>query len=284
MKHFTMCAAFLFSASIALAQTKPSAGMAFPSDSQPASTAGAAEMLQAVCPGKVEAGKGVSCKGDCPEPTGFAGNAEPGGWWVSAVTRGHFLSATSDDAALAMAGCESHAESFGGTILLTREGNRWKMRSYKSGLTTDKCHKVTREDGRDLLVCAGGWTGQGEVFGNLFLTDLRTGQTIGDTAFFRTEDSVGTCGGLDREHPEPVIAATIDRVDFLPGKSHGLPGIVVTASYGKKPIKSSDWQSCIDGKLAPPPTKAYQIEFQFDGTNYRPTPSSAAAVKVFENN
>jgi len=273
----------LAAAAIAGAQNKPAATSILTSDGQPAAAAGAAEMLQAVCPGNVMAGKGISCKGACPEETGFAGTTEPDGWWVSAVTRGHFLSATSDDAALAMAGCEPHAANFGGTVLLTRQGGRWTKRWYKSGVMTDECHKVAAPDGHDLLVCTGGWTGQGINAMSLFLMDLHAKDPSQEADyFFRAEDSMGACGGMDSANPEPVVSASLDKVEFLSRKISGLPVISVTASYGKKPMKAGDWQACMDGKMAAPAEKTYQIEYQFDGNVYKPAAASAAAAKLFE--
>jgi hypothetical protein len=279
MTHTRICSMVLFVAAIAGAQTKPPGRMAFASDSKAADTGGAVEILQAVCPGNVSAGKGVACKGACPESTTMAGTVEPEGWSVSAVTRGHFLSPTSDDAALAMGGCEPHASNWGGTVLLTRLNGRWTMRWYKAGVMTDTCHKVARDDGRELLVCSAGWTGQGEEIGNLLLTDLKADDP--EQGFFRAEDSMATCG-VDRDQPQPVVAANIEKVEFLSKRINGLPGISVTADYGKRTMKPSDWQACIDGKLARPATKTYQIEFQFDGKNYRPAQASQAAARVFE--
>jgi len=282
MKHLAGFAAGLLGiAALATAQAK-SPGMVFPSDSPPAAAGGAAGLLESVCPGKVLAGKAVACKGACPASTGFAGTTEPDGWWVSAVTRGHFLSPSSDDAALAMAGCEPHAANFGGTVLLTSQAGGWKMRWYKAGLITDQCHKLPREDGRDLLVCSGGWTGQGITSMSLFLIDLAAASPEEGKPFFRAEDSTGACGGMDRDHPGPIAAASIDKVAFLDRKTGGLPAISVTASFGRKAMTPAQWQSCIDGKLPPTPVKTYNLEFQFDGREYKPVPASAAAARLFE--
>jgi hypothetical protein len=101
----------------------------FPSDSEDPRQAGGAERLEAVCPGRVASGKELRCRIVCPKFTGFAGDDL--GWSLARVTRGHFLSPTSEDAALSMEGCESHSLNFGGTILLTRGAQRWTMLWYK---------------------------------------------------------------------------------------------------------------------------------------------------------
>ena len=67
-------------------------------------------------------------------------------WQVASVIHGHFLSPTSNDAALSVLGCESHSMNFGGTVLLTRQPKKWKMLWYKPGVQTEQCHKVPLAD------------------------------------------------------------------------------------------------------------------------------------------
>lgn len=84
----------------------------FPSDSQPALQAGGGELLEAVCPGNVGIGEDIKCSNGCPDYTGFGRFGDRFEWTLRAVTRGHFLSPTSEDAALWMLGCEPHSENF----------------------------------------------------------------------------------------------------------------------------------------------------------------------------
>src|SRR5207253_2158254 len=93
------------------------------------------------------------------------------GWSLWRVTKGHFLSASSEDAVLSMAGCESHSENFGGSLLLTRRANGWRMLWYKAGVQTSKCHKVSLPGGREGLVCMGKDGGQGFLTASLSFVD-----------------------------------------------------------------------------------------------------------------
>jgi hypothetical protein len=117
----------------------------FPSDTQDPRQAGGVELIESVCPGRVASKKELTCRIACPDFTGFSG--EPIGWSLSRLTRGHFLSPTSEDAALWMDSCEPHAENWGGTILMTRHSNRWVMLWYKAGVVTERCHKVPLRNG-----------------------------------------------------------------------------------------------------------------------------------------
>src|SRR5262249_41061917 len=121
----------------------------FPSESKDPKMADGARLLETVCPGRVAVGKEIECGGPCPD---FTGLPEFGSWKLEAVTRGHFLSPISDDVALAMTGCESHSENWGGTILMTRASGVWRMLWYKSGVHTDECHKTVLKNKREILV------------------------------------------------------------------------------------------------------------------------------------
>jgi hypothetical protein len=83
--------------------------------------------MEAVCPGQVQVGEAINCGNDCPSFTNFGLFGDSFEWSLKRVTRGHFLSPTSDDAVLWVEGCEPHSENFGGTILLTRNFQGWAL-------------------------------------------------------------------------------------------------------------------------------------------------------------
>lgn len=74
----------------------------FPADNETPVQGRAAELLEAVCPGKVVTGKQITCGDVCPEFTGFSEQ--------ESRLECRFLSPTSDDAALSTLGCEGHPE------------------------------------------------------------------------------------------------------------------------------------------------------------------------------
>src|SRR5271154_242010 len=141
----------------------------FPGDGKLPAEANGAELLEAVCPGQVEVGKDITCRGGCPTFTGFE---ELVPWTLITVTQGHFLSPTSDDGVLSMQGCESHAENFGGTILLTHGFQGWAMKWYRAGVETSECHRVRLQAGREILVCLGETGTAGSLLAELYVEDL----------------------------------------------------------------------------------------------------------------
>ena len=254
----------------------------FPSDSKDPKQSGGAALLEAVCPGRVIVGKEIGCRGVCPEFTGFHG--EDLGWALEAVTRGHFLTAHSDDVVLATSGCEDHSNNFGGTILLTRKSQTWKMLWYKAGVSTAQCHRVKLRDGREILACLGGYGGQGNSWTVLYVEDLLSPTTNLMTGakenghFFELFDTMGTCGENpeDDSKPESLQYAHVERVEFKNIRG-GVPTISVTAQVGKREMTIQDVDACIDeqnpnkphkGLSFLPPTKAERIDFLFEGGTY----------------
>ena len=258
----------------------------FPSDSKdPKQSAGAA-LLEAYCPGRVVVGEVIGCRGPCPDVAAFGG--EDLGRSMSAVTRGHFLSPQSNDAVLSMSGCEPHSESFGGTVLLTRRSQKWTMLWYKAGVDTSQCHKVKLRDGREILVCLGGWGGQGLVETGLWVEDLRAATPMiagGDERpFFEVWDNTGTCGENPEDDPKPesLQYAYVERVEFKNIRG-GVPAISVTAHFGERKMTIQDVDACINeqnpnkphkGLSFLPSTKREKIEFIFDGRTYHRSPTA----------
>lgn len=237
----------------------------FPSDARD-SRAVDAELLQAVCPGDVVIGKEIKCRGVCPKFTGFGG--EDMEWQLARVTRGHFLSPTTDDAVLWMSGCEPHGANWGGTILLTRRSEKWTIVWYKAGVPTAQCHKVQLADRREILVCLGSYGGQGTVITALYVEDmlapvgtLMTGTGRGH--FFEAVDDVYGC--------VPKMArANIEKVTFS-RDAEGRSVVSATGQTGSRTIGADEAIECGKNPMAfAPPTKPYRADFVFDGREDKP--------------
>ena len=103
----------------------------------------------------------------------------------------------------------------------------------------------------------------------------------GDKGFLRTFENVFTCGG---DPPFLLTWSYIARVDFGT-TDQGLPLVRVAAASGEKKMSPTDIQACFhtrDSKgLYRIPTKTYYLEFIFDGRDYKPSPSSASAARIF---
>jgi hypothetical protein len=266
----------------------------FPSDGEDPKLGGSLELLETVCPGRVTIGKEVRCRIVCPKFTGFPG--EDYGWSLARVTRGHFLSATSEDAALSMEGCQPHSRNFGGTILLTRRAQRWSMIWYKPGVDTNLCHKIGLPNGREILLCMGEYGGQGLRITSLYLEDLRNPIATmiaadGKSEFFSVSDNTLTCGQNDEDvsNPEPLTRASIRRVEFNTHDANRPASISVTADFGERAMTPENVKRCEDELIRQhrvvsellPATKRYRINFFFDGHDYKVAPASAAAARVF---
>jgi len=254
---------------------------AFPADSLKPSVAYGSELLESVCPGRVNDADEVRCKGACPEITGFPGDGFE--WTLTHVNRGHFLSPASDDAVLSMSGCEPHSMNFGGTILLTRRSHGWSMLWYKPGVDTRQCHKVALRNRREILVCLGEYGGQGNIWKALYVEDLLTptpSLMAGGDHFFQVFDNTLACGGEadDKTKPNPLTKAYIEKVLFGT-RGRGESEIAVTFQTGARQMTPEDVLKCVDernptkprsGDNFSPPTKRYQVTFVFDGQGYKP--------------
>jgi hypothetical protein len=254
----------------------------FPDDSQDPKQAGGAELLEAVCPGHVAVGDQIQCKIACPEDTAFAN--QDSGWELARVTRGHFLSLESDDAALRMYGCEPPSLGFGGTILLSRKAGTWTMLWYHAGTDTGKCHKMKVSSGRQILVCLGGYGGQGYIFQTLSAEDLTSPvDNASGKRFFSTRDTVSTCGWNVRDESKPIPLARnyIERVDFRIRPDGSTRGLSVFARRGERSMTQAQVRACTDeqslnrphkGIDFSPPAKPYRVDFTFDGRTFKRAP------------
>lgn len=207
-------------------------------------------MLEAVCPGQVVAGKQINCRGTCKTFPG-GGSDWVGGWEITGVLRGHFLTPDSDDAVLSEKGCEPHMANWGGTFLLTRRTDGWKQLWFKAGFITESCHKLTGADRRDLLVCELAYGGQGLILRNLQLIDLKNSQSEPPEPFFQAANTVGTCGlpSADDVPAHTVVNASIERIEFTAAT------IRVYARYGKLTLNRRQLNDCMRNHVPFVPTK-----------------------------
>src|SRR5580704_9247500 len=173
-----------------------------PSDAVRLSPLATERLLVQICPDQSsESGCDV-----CPKDTN-----SPGGKWESkAVFFGHFVSPSSEDALVSGSGCESHADDFGGSFLLTKQGLSWHKVRYVAGLIAFDCHKLTGSDGRDRLICGQADSWQGDEYSSVCIHDPGVDLIKTDTldaqfargfaldnrgdCFFRVEDTTGRMG------------------------------------------------------------------------------------------
>lgn len=259
-------------ATAALAQSKP----VFQIDGVSPREGGAArELLETLCPGQVEAGQEVKCRESPDDIARFECSPT-----ATMVTRGHFLSPSSDDVLLAFHACEPPSANFGSTAFLTREGGAWKLLWRKPGLITDRCHRMPLRGGRQILVCQLDGGAPGIIHTSLYLLDVLNEAGVSrdyydDHAIFMTVESI-PCAGPADVLGQPIARAYIERVEFHPRPSGDGENMTVFAQYGKTAMTAEMIAAC-----SGPPTKPYRIDFLFDGRAYKVAAHSASALRAF---
>ncbi len=245
----------------------------------PERTADIEKAVALLCPQnditRSKTGKVSGCR-VCPEGTDFRGQSTGDQWGIYGTTFGHFTSPTEDNLLLSGAGCDSHANNWGGTFLFTFKMGEPRLVRYEKGATTDKCNKLAFPQGGEFLVCRAGWTGQGENDSFLFSYVLNpSGMDTGET-LFATQDTTATCGDPDDRE---VRFSSIEDVHFSFTRP-GIPsGMTVTAYRGE--LKCSQVAIKLEpGKLRAG-VKTYKVEYTFDGRKFQVTPSSRETLKLF---
>lgn len=132
----------------------------------------AQSLLSALCTSVIDTRQfGLTCE---TKPLGSAfSDIVDSQFHPQGVIFGHFLSSDSEDGAVNGWSVETHPYHWGGTLLLTHSGGKWRPVWYKSGLITRSCEKAERPDGREILVCEWEDGGMGHRFHALNVIDLQ---------------------------------------------------------------------------------------------------------------
>jgi hypothetical protein len=192
--------------------------------------------------------------------------------WVSTVIYGHFLGPSSEDAALAGWGGETHPAFWGGTLLLTKRDGEWQPVWYKHAVITRYCQKAKASTGRDILLCEEEDGGMGHSYHVLYVVDFTTPKLPWDAAVFTADSYLLMC----REQQ----VQSIDRLTFHPAQG-GLPFMTVSARHGRRNLSERETEACAEGRLQSlPATRNYRIDFVLR-ESLLPTPQSAKAAALF---
>lgn len=229
----------------------------------------ARELMTSVCPGGADTG---SC-GTCPSFVDSGGFDEK--MTLTAVTYGRFLNAGDTYALLDLSGCEPHANNFGGSVLLRWRGlTRWDFVKYLPGLRSGDCLRYPSRGGRETLLCEGGYAGMGIVDTSLFQVDLArypagTKDKPDYGLLFVLEDSSGAC-----QPSASVQSLTGWQAVKLGGSA--LPGLRVQVRSGSG--KTGRTPETCGAPLASIPTRAYTLEYTYDGHVFTPTQGTRAVL------
>ena len=218
------------------------------------------------------------CK-NCPEGTDFRTPNSGDTWTFVGAMTGHFTSAHEEILAVDGAGCDSHAMNWGGTYIFSRSSGKLRLIRYDQGLHTDGCHKFRHADGREFLVCRGGWTGQGENVSSVFLARFDAAAKDTETTVFVTTDTTGMCGD---DSSRKVDETRIVDMKFASKDSGDLTGMTVTATYGKITCGQAGVKRAPG--VEPQSVKMYELHYTFDGKQFTIAAESKAALNAFPKN
>jgi hypothetical protein len=223
---------------------------------------------------RAKSGSITGCK-SCPKGTDFFGE-ETGGWNFISSTVGHFSSAHDNNLFIDGANCDSHASDWGGSFLFSMNSGKPLLVRYDQGLHTDGCHKFAYVDGREFLVCRGGWSGQGYNDSSVFLARFDSAGKDTEALVFTTSDATATCGD---DGSVKVSSSSVKDIEFSTEDSGGLTGMTIKATFGEVTCGE------VSAKHAPgkvfPSVKTYELHYNFDGKQFTIAPESKATLKAF---
>jgi hypothetical protein len=231
-------------------------------------------LLDKICPGHAA---DAGCNA-CPADTTFGsliGGSQT--WDVMAITLGHFLTPSSQDALVSGRGCEPQVAGTTDSFLLTKEGQSWRRIRNTSGMNAWDCKKLVASDGRERLVCGARYQIHGHAASYIFLLDpgvdvaeTQSSQDFrvgGGICSFAVEDTTEESG------PNTTVeSGAIERVDFTNLALPHQVRITVSARLGKATIPHEIAEKISQGsgpelQIA---TVLRRYEFLFDGEKIRP--------------
>ncbi|HEY4837862.1 MAG TPA: hypothetical protein VIH72_04605 [Candidatus Acidoferrales bacterium] len=216
----------------------------------------------------------AGCK-TCPKGTDFFGEGT-GDWNFSGSMVGHFRSAHENNLFIDGANCDSHASNWGGSFLFSINSGGFQLLRYDQGLHIDDCHKFPFADGREFLVCRGGWSGQGYNDSSVFLARFDSTGKDTEALVFTTSDATATCGD---DPSVKVPSSGIKEIKFSSKDSGELTGMTITAAFGQVTCGE------VNAKRSPgkemPSVKIYELHYSFDGKQFAIALESKAALNKF---
>lgn len=190
-------------------------------------------------------------------------------WEADGVIFGHFLSPTSEDAAVNCFACDGHAELYGGTLLLTKKSGEWEPVWYKAGVITRHCRRVSLATERQILFCEETDGGMGHRIHGLYTVDFTNPTFAWDSVVLMADSySEVMLGGVQRQSIERVVFEDAAGGEVL---------VRVYAVHGRIKLRPD-----YEGKRLPvPKVSSHEIDFRLVGKTFKATPETAAVAKLF---
>jgi len=190
-------------------------------------------------------------------------------WEADGVIFGHFLSPTSEDAAVDCFACDGHAELNGGTLLLTKKSGEWEPVWYKAGVITRHCRRVSLLTGRQSLFREETDGGMGHTIHGLYTVDFTNPKFAWQSVVLMADSySDGMLGFVRKQ--------SIDRVAFEDADPGGV-WVRVYARHGRIKLRS-DYKA---DRLPVPKVSSYEIDFRLVGETFEATPGIATTARLF---
>ncbi len=135
--------------------------------------------------------------------------------------------------------------------------------------------KYRLASGRDLLICRGGYTGQGENDSSLFVFDYTLLKDHRSQTLITTSDTLATCQGGDQ------VTGSIEGIELRDLNHDGIPDLVVAVKAAKVKIPDGQEENC-GAHMKLPPIKSQEIDFLFSNGSFKVAPWSARAKQSIE--
>lgn len=233
--------------------------------------------MQVVC--ESSAAVGVDARGRfqcnvCPSYTDFHGNRKES-FNLQKVFRGHFSNTAHRQALLVLSGCESHADGFGGTALLTREGAGWRKAGYFKAFRPSDCLSFTGRDGLERLACR-----QDDMhFGTA--DSWIESASFEDNSLHRQSmlpPVIDNLAGLGFAVKGTCYEQKIARFEKLPSDA----GFVVLVTQTKGPAPQGE-NACGETETPMEPKQTITLRFDFDGNGFALARESQAGLEKIKH-
>ena len=177
-------------------------------------------------------------------------------------------------------GCESHAENYGGTLVVTQSAQGWQQLAYRAGLNA-VCEAYPRPGRNDLLLCLWADQHQGSAFYRVDVVDLSVPELEkGWKELVEARDnSIEACyAGVD---DLPIVSHQIDHAELVDLDHDGKLDLVVPVR-AQKGRATADYRAACTAAMEPTTTKAddparllpkpvvVKLTFRFAGQSFVP--------------
>ena len=151
---------------------------------------------------------------------------------------------------------------------MTKKSGEWQPVWYKAGIVTRHCRRVSLATGRQILLCEETDGGMGHSIHGLYIVDFTSPKFAWRSVVLMADSySSPMLGGVQTQ--------SIDRVSFDEMKEGGLL-VRIYAHHGRVKVRLN-----YEGELPAPKVSTYEIDFRLEGDEFRATPETAAAARLF---